>query len=480
MPMRVLVGAVLALAAAAPLRAQESPVTLTLDEFLSRVRAHHPQIRQAALTRQVADADLLAARGAFDPTFSAKWDTKRFKGIGYYDEFESALTLPTPWGVDFKVGWERAAGQIINPERATPGDGLLSAGVMLPIGPRLITDERRTALRQAELAQGAADADYAATIARVLQSAARSWGTWAEAEGRARVAREGVELARFRLNALRTRVVEGDAAAIDSVEAYVELERRELTRFDAEAAATAARLTLEGWLWTREGRPDSLPEDVQPPARATLAGEVTLGGGDAIAYLVARHPFVQQATARWRQADAARTLAAMNLLPSAGVEISGLSTGRRLADLSAPNPDGTDTKFSGTLRIPLFARRELGRLRAAEDRTRTLLFERDLVRRNVAIDAEKALIELRVVDAQVERQAGLLAAQERLLEAEQQRFTAGESSLLIVNLRERAVLDERLRVAALLSRRATALGTLAVALGSPDLAAAGTRDASSR
>ncbi|HRN53436.1 MAG TPA: hypothetical protein PK788_08060, partial [Gemmatimonadaceae bacterium] len=118
----------------------------------ARVIATHPQVRQAEEARRQADAELLTARGGFDPYLSAMWDTKRFKGIGYYDELDARLVLPTPWGVDFKLGWERAAGQIINPERATPGEGLLSFGITMPIGPRLLTDERRTALRQAEVA----------------------------------------------------------------------------------------------------------------------------------------------------------------------------------------------------------------------------------------------------------------------------------------------------------------------------------------
>lgn len=454
-----------------PLGAQGS-LELTLDDFLARVRETHPQVRQAALARQVADAELLAARGAFDPSIAATWDTKRFKGIGYYDELDARLTLPTPWGWDFKAGWERAAGQIINPERATPGLGLLSAGISIPIGTRIITDERRTALRQAELAQGAADADLAATVARVLLSAARAWGAWAESERRERIATEGVALAAFRLDAVRRRVIEGDAASIDSVEALAELERRELLRLDAVAAAQSARLSLEGWLWLPDGSPDRLAAGVISSREARLSGEANIApSGDALAFLVARHPFVEQATARWRQADAQRRLAAVSLLPSASVEISGLAAGRSFGDLSLPQADGTDTKFGGALRIPLFARQQLGRLRAAEDRTRSLLFERDRMKREVEIDAERALIELRVVDAQISRQAALLVMQERLLEAEQQRFTAGESSLLIVNLRERAVLDERLRVAALVARRATALGTLALALGTPELGA---------
>lgn len=454
---------------AMPLGAQVAS-ELSLEDFLARVRATHPQVRQAALARQVADAELLVARGAFDPSLAATWDTKRFKGIGYYDEMLAQLTLPTRWGFDFKAGWERAAGQIINPERATPANGLLSAGISIPIGTRIITDERRTALRQAEIAQGAADADLDATIARVLQSAARAWGAWAESERRASIATDGVALAAFRLEALRRRVIEGDAASIDSVEALAEVERRELFRLDAVAAVQSALLAVEGWLWLPDGSPDRLAAGVTPSRDARLSGEANITpSGDALAFLVARHPFVQQATARWRQADAQRRLAAVSLLPSASVEISGLTAGSSFGDLNLPQADGTDTKFGGSLRIPLFARQQLGRLRSAEDRTRSLLFERDRVKRDVEIEAERALIELRVVDAQVTRQAALLVMQERLLEAEQERFTLGESSLLIVNLRERAVLDERLRVAALVARRATALGTLAVALGTPQL-----------
>jgi hypothetical protein len=47
-----------------------------------------------------------------------------------------------------------------------------------------------------------------------------------------------------------------------------------------------------------------------------------------------------------------------------------------------------------------------------------------------------------------------------------------------VNLRERALLDERLRLASLTARRARALGTLAVALGTTSLDAGGTGESS--
>jgi outer membrane protein TolC len=72
--------------------------SLTLEAFLARVRDAHPVARQAEAARQQARADLRAARGGFDPSVSATWDYKRFKGIGYYDEVDARLTVPTPWG----------------------------------------------------------------------------------------------------------------------------------------------------------------------------------------------------------------------------------------------------------------------------------------------------------------------------------------------------------------------------------------------
>ncbi len=444
--------------------------SLTLSGFLERVRATHPVARQAELTRRQADAELRAARGGFDPVVSATWDFKRFKGIGYFDELDTRLTVPTPWGVDFKLGWERAAGAIINPERATPAPGLLSVGMSIPLGPRLITDERRTSLRQAELATDAADADASAQVARLLQLAARDWGAWFEAEARARIATDGVELARFRLDAVRRRVAAGDVAPIDSLEALTEWERRVLQEVDARAAAVGARLVVSGYLWDPSGAPVALAEGAEPARDALLTRDAQLGQA-AVDRAIREHPLVRQARARWLQADAQRRLTSVQVLPTVSAEVAALAAGASLGALPSPSNATDDLKAGLSVRLPLFARRELGRLRAAEDRARQLLVERDRVQRDVRLVAERALVELRAVEAQYAGQARVLAASEALLAAEQRRFEIGESSLLFVNLRERAVLDERQRSAQLDARRATALGSLVAALGSPELLA---------
>ncbi|MFZ9987213.1 MAG: TolC family protein, partial [Candidatus Nanopelagicales bacterium] len=104
-----------------------------------------------------------------------------------------------------------------------------------------------------------------------------------------------------------------------------------------------------------------------------------------------------------------------------------------------------------------------------------LRWERDRVRRDVTLLVDRALVELRGVEGQLEGQRRVIVGTEALLVAEQRRFETGASSLLFVNLRERAVLDERLRLAQLEARRATALGALIIALGDPTLLLSDTR-----
>ena len=446
--------------------------SLTLSSLLERVRSAHPVARQAELAQRQAASDLRATRGGFDPVLSARWDYKRFKGIGYFDELDTRLTVPTPWGVDVTLGWERAAGAIINPERTTPAPGLLSAGLSIPLGPRLITDERRTTLRQAELAADAADADANAQVARLLQLAARDWGAWFESEARARIAADGVELASFRLDAVRRRVAAGDAAPIDSLEALAEWERRLLQEVDARAAAAGARLVVSGYLWDRRGAPVALAAGAEPARDELLTRDAELGQA-AIDRAIREHPLVRQARARWLQADAQRRLTLVQVLPTVSADVAALAAGSSLGALPSPFNAADDLKAGLSVRLPLFARRELGRLRAAEDRALQLLTERDRMERDVRLVAERALVDLRAVEAQRGGQARVLSASEALLAAEQRRFEIGESSLLFVNLRERAVLDERLRSAQLDARRAAALGSLVAALGSPELLIAG-------
>ena len=85
------------------LQAQDSSV-LTFSSFYSQVVQNHPLAKQANLLTAAAKAELLAARGAFDPVISTNYSNKQTDGNNSYTYFEPQLKVPTLIGVDLNAG----------------------------------------------------------------------------------------------------------------------------------------------------------------------------------------------------------------------------------------------------------------------------------------------------------------------------------------------------------------------------------------
>ena len=63
---------------------QDSLKTLHSEEVLLMVQRYHPIAKQAFIRVQSAQADILAAKGNFDPTFSQYSSQKTLDGKNYY------------------------------------------------------------------------------------------------------------------------------------------------------------------------------------------------------------------------------------------------------------------------------------------------------------------------------------------------------------------------------------------------------------
>ncbi|WP_371357752.1 hypothetical protein, partial [Salmonella sp. M227] len=70
---------------------------------------------QAAIQVAKAQADLLSARGGFDPAITLDARRKTFDGKNYYYYTNHELKLPTRiGGLDLKTGLENNGGQFLN------------------------------------------------------------------------------------------------------------------------------------------------------------------------------------------------------------------------------------------------------------------------------------------------------------------------------------------------------------------------------
>ena len=83
-----------------------------------------------------------------------EWLAKEFKNTEYYNLLNGSIKFPTSLPFDPKIGFEQNKGAYLNPEHYIANDFSYQqfyAGVSLPLGQGLITDDRRIALRQAQL-----------------------------------------------------------------------------------------------------------------------------------------------------------------------------------------------------------------------------------------------------------------------------------------------------------------------------------------
>lgn len=451
-----------------PLVAQvdTSGTPFTFPTFVDIVLANHPVAQQARLIAEQARAELRQAWGAFDPKLQLAWDQKRFGGTSYFQYFDADLKIPLPIGADVTIAYDRTMGRYINPDRRTSGDGTFSAGISIPLGQRIVTDERRTALRQAQAARDAGTAERTALVNKLLFSAAKDYGSWYEASRRRAIAEEGEALADFRLRAVRQRVANGESAPIDTIEGLMELQRRQVTRYEAEALYYVATLNVTAYLWSARGDPAPLPDEAKPVLDGVGRGGLDSLRIDALlATATLRNPDLLKVQAKVRQAEADRLLATQGLLPLAEAKLAGLA--ERGSDTAFFNRERLDNNYKAALAIssPLLFLKETGKFGATGAKLEFQQFERDRLRREVEFDVRAAIFELSNLQRLLDRQSATVRNARLLRNAEQTRFENGESTLLILNLRERLVLDESIKLAALEGKVAAARGALVLASG---------------
>ena len=444
----------------------------TFARFREMVAANHPTAHQARLVAAQARSAMQEAWGGFDPKLSVSMSQKAFKGQPYYNYLDAALKVPTPFGSDIKLGFERATGSKVSTDRSTPATGLLSLGLSLPLGQGLITDERRTALVQARARRDVAIAEEQGMVNKLLLDAAKVYGSWYAASRRFEIANEGVRLAAFRFGAVLLRVRNGDSAPIDTVEAALEVQRRAVVRAEADVELRGAALLASTYLWDEKGNPVDLDATSRPVLDALDATPPdTMRLAAWLATVTTQHPDLRKAEGQLRVANADRLLALQGIMPFAEATVASLG-GRDEASTLASS-DRWDDNYKAGLEVQssLLLLKERGKATRSAQKAEYARWDRDEVRRELAYGVRVALYDVVLLEQLLTLQRGNVRSTTTLRDAEQQRFDNGESTLLLVNIRERALLDESAKLASLEGKIASVRAALVVALGDPALLA---------
>ena len=179
------------------------------------------------------------------------------------------------------------------------------------------------------------------------------------------------------------------------------------------------------------------------------------------------HPKVQKARGDAEAAAAFRRQAAVELFPDIEGEVARLADRADVGGVSDFPATSGNYKFGISASTGLLLLKERGKAGEATAKSRIARLVLADVQRDDAASVRTAAAAMDGAGRATGWQREAVALSRRLLDAEQSRFEAGESSLFLVNQRERALLDETIKLAEAEAKRVMATAKLATALGYP-------------
>lgn len=415
----------------------EPKEVLTLPQVLKAVDLDHPLTGAARRKIDEAQGKQTAAEGAYDFKVKAKQKWVPF-GKYEYSTTEAMVEQPTTlWGTTFFGGWRRSGGYVpaYAAELETVDAGEVLAGVKIPLWQGGAIDRPRADLRQSEMGVRIARLSQRKTQLKLYEGAANAYWTWVLSGHVLRIREHLLEVAQRRQEQLKDRVERGDLPPIDLVDNQRAILKRESGRVKAARKLQKSALKLSLYLRDDEGKP-RLPEIGRLPPRVPLPPQLSAVavGSDTEAAHQNRPEPAQIALAR-EQLEVEASFADNLGAPQIDLSVTGIEP------LQEYDGWKSELETALTFTMPIQRRKAEGKEAAALAALSQLEAEARYLSEQISVEVVDARSALDAASQQVEVARQELKASRQVEEAEQTRLALGDSTLLVVNLREQATAD---------------------------------------
>lgn len=437
----------------------------TFNEFLGYVKKYHPLVKNANLNIDAAQANLMMARGGFDPKIEVDFSQKQFKEQEYYSILNSSFKIPTWYGVEIKAGFDNNEGVYLNPENKTPNQGLTSLGISVPLGQGLFINQRMVDVRKAKIQLQLSQSERKLQAIAVLYDASLAYFNWKKTFDEVLLYEEYKTNAQIRFKGIQSLIQQGDKPAIDSIEAGIIVKNRQLNLEDAKLKLAKAKLELSNFLWLENNIPLEIADELIPEKQLEFTIQEILKTNDLLNsdFSITNHPKINALQSKIDMLNVDKKLKANMLLPKIDLGYSYLSEPRYFN-----NYQFEDYKIGLDFYFPLFLRKERGSLKLAKYKVQETEFTLNLEKVQLAnkINAQKTEIES--LSKQKELIKGLVTDNLTMLNSEERLFSFGESSLFLINTRENNVVSAQLSKIALENRFYISNSELFKIMANPD------------
>jgi len=438
---------------------------LTYNEYLGYVKKYHPMVKSANLEVNSAQANLMMARGGFDPKIEVDFDKKQFKDSQYYSLLNSSFKIPTWYGIEVKAGFDNSEGVYLNPQNSLPNQGLTSLGITVPLGQGLLINQRMADLRKAKIQIQLSQAERKLQAIEVLYNASVAYFNWKRNYSEVQLYNEYLKNAEIRFNGVSSLIKNGDKPAIDSVEAGIIVRNRKLSLEDSQLKLAKSKLELSNFLWLENNVPLELQDAIIPEIKLENTIKETLKTNELLVENISieNHPKINSLQSKLDILEVERKLKANSLLPKIDLGYHYLS------EQSAwNNTNFNNYKVGVNFSFPIFLRKERGGLQLAKFKIQDTQYSLDLERVQLKNKINAQQTEINSLERQRKLISDLVRDYDTMLTSEERLFSFGESSIFLINSRENNLVSSQLSELSLENRYLISNAELFKIMANPD------------
>ena len=417
---------------------------LTLENLLESVNKNFSLLLAAFQDMDIAESELLSARGAFDGSIKANATTAP---TGFYanNRMDMLVDQPTSYnGMSFFGGYRLGRGSFApyDGKLATNSLGEIRAGARVPLWRDRSIDKNRAAIRQAEIGVKIADLSVSQQRIEIIRNATLRYWDWIAAARRYVIAKQLYEIAMEREKQIIKRVKAGDLPPIEQADNERVLLQRESFLIASEQSLEVAGNELSIYLTDANGAQRSPKIEEIPDSIFSLFEEIRDTNLEKeIEAALERRPELQRFKAQRDQNQIDQELAKNQMGPGVDIVIAAsqdLGTG-------SPTRSRPELEAAIVLNVPLRTRTQQGKLDGSVAKNEKLSKQEKFFKDRITADIRNSFSTVNVT-----RQRAILAQKEfvlakKLEEAERVRYVMGEGTLLVVNIREQTTGEAAIR-----------------------------------
>ncbi len=410
---------------------------LSYKSFYSLVLQNNPQAEIADLPSKFAQAELLKAKGAFDPTISTDFSQKDFSNSLYYRYFDTEINYMTPFGIGLVAGYENTDGQKINPEYYTDDYGLWKLGIEINLLQNLLTDENRVKLNQAKVMVEMAENERKLLTNNLLLKSSTLYAEYLKNYHILQILNENLTLSQQYKDIVIQSFINGEKTMMDTIEAYSTFKMNLIILKEKEAEFQKNFHTVNAVLGKFDNSEFILPEsDFEDVIEHIDSVSFQKTNKDSLPLLFTyqfKNEILKSEVFLYQQ----KYLPKLKLKYYPLIETSDNS----LEPVFSTNNYKTGLEFS----MPLFLRQERGKVLSTKTKMEQNELEAFNKRVEIANKIEALIKERNILSSQLSTIQELKINYLRLFEGEKEKFVAGESSVFLLTKRQEKLLEIQIK-----------------------------------